>query len=71
MVTTAELGLDTCAEALGAVSITSNVLSPENGVAVPMGMEIVFGVESFSAHCNTPDLFEKSLPATAVCETVV
>jgi hypothetical protein len=71
MVTTAEPGLDTCAVALGAVSITSNVLLPKKGVAVPMGMETVFGVESFSAHCKTPDLLEKSLPATAVCGTVV
>ena len=71
MVTTAEAGLDTCAAGLGAVSSTSNVLLPKNGVAVPMGMEIVFGVESFSAHCKTPDLLAKSLPATAVCETVV
>ena len=70
MVTTAAPGVDTCAELLGALSIIWNVLLPVNGVAVTMGIDMVFEVESFSAHCKTPDWLEKSLPATAVCATV-
>jgi hypothetical protein len=53
-VTVALPGLPTEAFALGSTRMTPNALLPWNGAALLMGTEIVFGVESFSAHYNVP-----------------
>jgi hypothetical protein len=59
-------GLEIVAEALGSLKVNSNVLLPVKGVAFGIDTEMVFGVESFSAHCKLPDSLEKSLPVVAV-----
>jgi len=55
IVTVAVPGFPRLTEALGLLSTTSKVFSPENGAALLTGTEIVLGVESFSAHCNVPE----------------
>ena len=55
IVTAAPPGLAIRADALGLLRRTSNDLLPKNGVTLLMGTEIIFDVESFSAHLSVPE----------------
>ena len=71
MLTVAVLGALNSAPPVTPDNLTANVLLPEKGVALLMGIEIVLVEASPFAHFSVPATLVKSVPAAAVPLLVV